>query len=64
MKTTNRMKKSATRKTLTVYNRVTSNIYHDGTSYRVRAIVEGTKVSKNFSNKRQAIAYRNLLLAK
>jgi methanogenic corrinoid protein MtbC1 len=63
--TTNRMKKSATRKTtLTTYNRVSNNIYHDGTSYRVRAVVGGTKVSRNFSSKRQAIAYRNILLAK
>ena len=64
--TTNRMKKSATRKTttLTTYNRVGNNIYHDGTSYRGRAVVGGPKVSRNFSSKRQAVAYRNILLAK
>lgn len=61
--TTNKMRKSATRKTSsTSYVPVSNNIYHDGSSYRVRASINGTKVSKNFSNKRQAIAYRNSLL--
>ena len=64
MKTTNKMRKSATRKnTVTNYEAVTNNIYHDGSSYRVRVSINGNKVSKNFSNKRTAIAYRNSLLA-
>lgn len=62
MKTTNKTRK-ATRKTSTTYVPVSNNIYHDGSSYRVRASINGTKVSKNFSNKRQAITFRNSLLA-
>ena len=62
--TTNKKRTTATRKTTsTTYVPVSNNIYHDGSSYRVRASINGTKVSKNFSNKRQAIAYRNSLLA-
>jgi hypothetical protein len=57
-------RKSATRKTqVSTYVAISNNIYHDGSSYRVRASVEGTKVSKNFSSKRQAIAFRNSLLS-
>jgi hypothetical protein len=62
--TTSRMRKSATRKnTVTNYEAVANNIYHDGSSYRVRVSINGNKVSKNFTNKRQAVAYRNSLLA-
>lgn len=61
--TKNRMKKSASRQTpKTTYVAVSSNVYFDGSSYRVRASVKGTKYSKNFSSKRNAIAYRNQLL--
>ena len=57
-------RKSVTRKTqVSTYVAISNNIYHDGSSYRVRASVEGTKVSKNFSSKRQAIAFRNSLLS-
>jgi hypothetical protein len=62
-KTTKATRKTATRKTVSTYVPVSNNIYHDGSSYRVRASVEGTKVSKNFSSKRQAIAFRNSLLS-
>lgn len=62
MKKTTKASK-ATRKTSTTYVPVTNNIYHDGSSYRVRASVNGNKVSKNFGSKRQAIAFRNSLLA-
>ena len=62
--TTGRSKKTATRQTpKTTYVAVTSNVYFDGSSYRVRASVNGTKYSKNFSNKKTAITYRNQLLA-
>ena len=62
--TTGRTKKTATRQTpKTTYVAVTSNVYFDGSSYRVRASVNGTKYSKNFSNKKTAITYRNQLLA-
>lgn len=46
---------------VTTYVPIADNIYHDGSSYRVRVKVQGETVSKNFSNKRKAIAYRNEL---
>ena len=46
----------------TNYSAVSNNIYHDGSSYRVRVSVGGTKYSKNFPSKKQAIAYRNQLI--
>lgn len=49
------------RTTVTVYVPITSNIYHDGYSYRVRVSVKGSVISKNFSNKRKAITFRNEL---
>ena len=52
-----------TRRTKTTYVPVSNNVYYDGNSYRVRVSVEGTKFSKNFSNKRTAISYRNTLLS-
>lgn len=52
-----------TRRTKTTYVAVSNNVYFDGNSYRVRVSVEGTKFSKNFSNKRTAISYRNTLLS-
>jgi hypothetical protein len=58
MKTT-----KTTRRTKTTYVPVSNNVYFDGNSYRVRVSVQGTKHSKNFSNKRTAITYRNQLLA-
>ena len=62
-KTTSKMKKSAARRTKTTYVPVSNNVYFDGSSYRVRASVNGSKISKNFSNKRTAITFRNQLLA-
>lgn len=57
------MRKTTSRRTpKTTYVAVSSNVYFDGSSYRVRASVNGTKHSKNFSSKRNAIAYRNQLL--
>jgi len=55
------MKKANKRQTVTTYVPVSDNIYHDGSSYRVRVSINGTKFSKNFSNKRKAISYRNEL---
>jgi hypothetical protein len=61
------MKKSTTKnrrtKTTTTYVPVSNNVYFDGASYRVRVSVAGTKYSKNFSSKRNAISFRNQLLA-
>ena len=56
------MKKTNKRQTVTTYVPVSDNIYHDGSSYRVRVSINGTKFSKNFSNKRKAISYRNELM--
>jgi hypothetical protein len=59
------MQKSSTRRqTVTTYVPVSDNIYHDGSSYRVRVSINGKKYSKNFSNKRKAVSYRNELLSK
>ncbi len=52
---------STRRQTVTTYVPVSDNIYHDGSSYRVRVSIDGTKYSKNFSSKRKAVAYRNEL---
>lgn len=58
------MKKTTkSRRGTSSYTPVTNNIYHDGSSYRVRVIVGGTKYSKNFSSKKQAVQYRNELLS-
>lgn len=51
------------RTTKTTYVPVSNNVYHDGSSYRVRVSINGTKYSKNFSNKKTAITFRNQLLA-
>lgn len=57
------MKKTTnTTGTKTNYTPVSNNVYHDGYSYRVRVSVKGQVISKNFSNKRKAIVYRNELL--
>ena len=56
------MKKANKRQTVTTYVPVSDNIYHDGSSYRVRVSINGQKYSKNFSNKRKAISYRNELM--
>lgn len=53
--------KTATRRTN--YEAVSNNIYFDGTSYRVRVSKNKVKYTKNFSSKRQAMAYRKALLA-
>jgi hypothetical protein len=58
------MKKTNKRQTVTTYVPVSDNIYHDGSSYRVRVSINGTKFSKNFSNKRKAITYRNELMGR
>ena len=62
-KTTATRTKGTTRKaTVTTYVPVSNNIYFDGFSYRVRASVNGTKYSRNFSSKKKAYAFRKELL--
>lgn len=56
------MKKTTNTGTRSTYTPVSKNVYHDGYSYRVRVSVKGQVISKNFSNKRKAIVYRNELL--
>ena len=61
--TTSRMKKSAKARTpKTVYVSIGSNVYYDGSSYRVRMTMDGTRISKNFGSKKNALSYRNQLL--
>ncbi len=61
---TGRTKGTNRKTTATTYVPVSSNIYYDGFSYRVRVSVEGMKHSKNFSSKKKAVQYRNQLLGK
>jgi hypothetical protein len=56
-------KRNTRKTTLTTYVPVADNIYHDGFSYRVRVARNGVKTSKNFSNKREAVKFRNKLMA-
>lgn len=52
----------ATRTPVTTYVPVSHHIYYDGSSYRVRVSVEGTRYSQNFSSKKKAFAFRKSLL--
>jgi len=45
----------------TSYTPVSSNIYFDGYSYRVRMSIDGVRYSKNFSSKNAAVKFRNQL---
>lgn len=49
-------------KTKGSYEFISDNVYYDGTSYRVRVSVNGNRVSKNFSSKKAAFAFRKLML--
>lgn len=62
-KTTTTGRKWTAKTRRTSYVAVSNNVYHDGTSYRVRVSKNGKKYSKNFTSKKQAIAYRNQLLS-
>ena len=50
------------RNTRTVYVPVSDNVYHTGSSYRVRVRHKNVLISKNFKNKKQAIQFRNELI--
>ena len=41
------------------YLPITDHVYFDGTSFRVRFIINKIKHSKNFNNKKDAIKYKN-----
>lgn len=45
------------------YVSVGKNIYRDGSSYRARVSVDGTRFSRNCRTKREAIEWRNEMLA-
>ncbi len=49
-------------KTKGSYEFISDNVYYDGTSYRVRVSVNGNRISKNFSSKKAALAFRKLML--
>lgn len=48
--------------TVSTYQPVSHHIYHDGYSYRVRASVNGTRYSQNFSSKKKAMEFRKQIL--
>jgi hypothetical protein len=54
--------KMTARETVSTYEPISHHIYFDGYSYRVRASVNGTKYSANFSSKKKAFEYRKSLL--
>jgi len=60
-------KKAATttvvKSTASTYVPVSHHIYFDGFSYRVRASVNGTRYSQNFSSKKKAFAFRKSILS-
>jgi hypothetical protein len=45
------------------YSSVAKNIYRDGSSYRARVSVNGVRSSRNFRTKREAIQWRNEMVA-
>ena len=51
------------RVTVSTYVPVSHHIYFDGSSYRVRASVDGTRYSQNFSSKKKAFAFRKSILS-
>ena len=62
MKKTTNKNLNTKRTSKKTYLAISNNIYHDGTSYRVRVQRDGNKMSYNFNSKRKAITYRNQLL--
>jgi hypothetical protein len=51
------------RTTVSTYVPVSHHIYYDGFSYRVRASVNGTRYSQNFSSKKKAYEFRKRILS-
>lgn len=45
------------------YQTVAKNIYRDGSSYRARVSVDGIRYSRNCRTKREAIEWRNEMIA-
>lgn len=44
------------------YKRVSRNISKENNSYRVRCIINGVMHSKNFTTRKEAMAYRDSLM--
>lgn len=59
-KRTNRSTKSTQNES---YQTVAKNIYRDGSSYRARVSVDGIRYSRNCRTKREAIEWRNEMIA-
>ena len=57
-KTATKNRNARTTNRASVYEPITDNIYFDGYSYRVRVSVDGVKHSRNFSNKKAAVAFK------
>jgi hypothetical protein len=63
MKATKVKNKKSVRKTVEKgYTPVSKNIYFDGSLYRVRVSVNGTRYDKYFTSKKEAFSYRKQLL--
>lgn len=60
---TNRSKRSTKRTQSESYVSVAKNIYRDGSSYRARVSVDGIRYSRNCRTKREAIEWRNEMIA-
>jgi hypothetical protein len=65
--TTNDSRSQRSRSTQTsndaTYTSVAKNIYRDGSSYRARVSVNGIRESRNFRTKREAVQWRNEMIA-
>ncbi len=59
----NRKSTTTTNNSGSSYASVAKNIYRDGTSYRARVSVNGIRESRNFRTKREAIEWRNSMVA-
>lgn len=67
MSNSNRSTKRTNRSTKSTqdngYQTVAKNIYRDGSSYRARVSVDGIRYSRNCRTKREAIEWRNEMIA-
>lgn len=60
---TKKNQKTTTPVSKTTYTPVSHHIYHDGNSYRVRAVRDGNKISQNFTSKKKAFEFRKRILS-
>ena len=58
-------KRTSLRKSLaTSYYPIEHHIYYDGSSFRVRVMIGGKKISRNLTDKKRSIKLRDRLLKK